>query len=434
MKAILVSGDNGTRFYNETDGMRDYLIEKGVPAAKVVGDYAGFDTYDSCVRAKKVFGVSKAIVVSQTYHLPRALATCRAIGIEAWGVGDESVKTNQQMWSYGTFREFGANLKMVWDVLSQRQPTSAPAKRPWTTPCAPEEGSVVPGVTRDLTAGMTQPTVVPGLTRDLTTAERTDEIPASAGMTGLDGMTEIGRQWRSNVSGSGPTRWPMSRSFRACIAWSSNSKSKMFMFSASRSRDDAFGNTIRPALNVPAQDHLGRGAPQRDASALTAGASRSAVRPSGDQASVAMPRFCVERRPVRTAAGWGAPSIWLTAGTVALGDRPRQVLLVKVRHPDRAGQALRCLQLFQGVPGLDVGVELRRRPVDQVQVDVVEAELLQRLGERGGGIGLPVVPQLGGDEQLVARHAGLGDGLTDRLPHCRRWRRCRCAGSRVRGR
>ncbi len=125
VKAILVSGD-GTRHYNETDGMRHYLVERGIPQAKIVGDYAGFDTYDSCVRAKKVFGVSKAIVVSQTYHLPRALAICRAIGIEAWGVGDESVKTNQQMWSYGTFREFGANLKMVWDVLSQRQPELGP--------------------------------------------------------------------------------------------------------------------------------------------------------------------------------------------------------------------------------------------------------------------------------------------------------------------
>lgn len=126
VRAILVSGDNSTRHYNETDGMRDYLIARGVPAERIVGDHSGFDTYDSCVRAKKVFGVSKAIVVSQTYHLPRALATCRAIGIEAWGVGDESVKTNQQMWSYGTFREFGANLKMVWDVLSQRQPKLGP--------------------------------------------------------------------------------------------------------------------------------------------------------------------------------------------------------------------------------------------------------------------------------------------------------------------
>ncbi len=127
VKAILVSGD-GTPHYDETDGMRNYLIERGVPAKRIVGDPAGFDTYDSCVRAKQVFGVNKVIVVSQTYHLPRALATCRAIGLEAWGVGDDTVKTNQEMWSYGTLRELGANLKMVWDVLSQRKPVLGPRK------------------------------------------------------------------------------------------------------------------------------------------------------------------------------------------------------------------------------------------------------------------------------------------------------------------
>ncbi len=129
VKVILVSGDSASRHYNETDGMRDYLIQRGIPAKKVVGDYAGFDTYDSCVRARQIFGVSKAIVVSQTFHLPRALAICRAIGIEAWGVGDETVKTNSEQWSYGALRELGANLKMVWDVLSQRQPTLGPRER-----------------------------------------------------------------------------------------------------------------------------------------------------------------------------------------------------------------------------------------------------------------------------------------------------------------
>ena len=128
VKVILVSGD-GTEHYNETDGMREYLIERGIPAKKVVGDYHGYDTSDSCVRARQIFGVSKAIVVSQTFHLPRALAICRAIGIEAWGVGDETVKTNSELWAYGAMRELGANLKMVWDVLSQRQPTLGPRDR-----------------------------------------------------------------------------------------------------------------------------------------------------------------------------------------------------------------------------------------------------------------------------------------------------------------
>ena len=125
VEAILVSGD-GTRHYNETDGMRDYLVAHGVPAQRIATDHSGFDTYDSCVRARKVFGVTRAIVVSQTYHLPRALAICRAIGLDAWGVGDDSVRKNQEMWSYGTLREHGANLKMVWDLVSRRQPVLGP--------------------------------------------------------------------------------------------------------------------------------------------------------------------------------------------------------------------------------------------------------------------------------------------------------------------
>ncbi|MFT4216232.1 MAG: ElyC/SanA/YdcF family protein [Micropruina sp.] len=126
VRTILVSGDNATRHYDETGGMRDYLIAHGVPADRIVGDHAGFDTYDSCVRAKRVFGVGAAIVVSQTYHLPRALAICHVIGLDAWGVGDDTVRNNQEMWSYGTLREFGANLKMVWDLVSQREPVLGP--------------------------------------------------------------------------------------------------------------------------------------------------------------------------------------------------------------------------------------------------------------------------------------------------------------------
>lgn len=126
VRVLLVSGDNLARSNHETAMMRRYLEERGVPPEAVFEDEAGFDTYDSCVRARRIFGVSRAIVVTQTYHLPRALATCRAIGLDAWGVGDETVKTNQQMWLYGSMRELGANLKMAWDVLSQRQPTLGP--------------------------------------------------------------------------------------------------------------------------------------------------------------------------------------------------------------------------------------------------------------------------------------------------------------------
>jgi len=59
--------------------MSDYLVARGVPAVKVVGDYAGFDTYDSCVRAKQIFGIDRAILTTQSYHLPRAIAVCRSV-------------------------------------------------------------------------------------------------------------------------------------------------------------------------------------------------------------------------------------------------------------------------------------------------------------------------------------------------------------------
>ncbi|MDO5682176.1 MAG: ElyC/SanA/YdcF family protein [Propionibacteriaceae bacterium] len=122
VRAILVSGDNGDKHYNEPDGMRNYLIRKGVPATKVVADYAGFDTYDSCVRAKRIFGIERLTVVTQGYHLPRAVTTCRLVGVDAEGVGDYSTDFGP-VWRYGQLRELGANMKMIVDVVTRRTPT-----------------------------------------------------------------------------------------------------------------------------------------------------------------------------------------------------------------------------------------------------------------------------------------------------------------------
>jgi vancomycin permeability regulator SanA len=124
VRAVLVTGDNGTRSYDETTAMRRYLIGRGVPETKVVGDYAGFDTYDSCVRAKRIFGVDRAILTSQSYHLPRAVAVCRSVGVDAWGVGDGfAPPKDPTQWAYYSAREWPANLKVVWDLISQREPT-----------------------------------------------------------------------------------------------------------------------------------------------------------------------------------------------------------------------------------------------------------------------------------------------------------------------
>jgi len=115
-RAILVSGDHGQAEYNEVDPMREYLVDAGVPAEHVVGDFAGFDTRDSCVRAKEVFGVSELIVVTQTFHLDRAIALCRAAGIDTVGVGDDTVRQYGPQWRYAVTREYLANVKAWWDV------------------------------------------------------------------------------------------------------------------------------------------------------------------------------------------------------------------------------------------------------------------------------------------------------------------------------
>ncbi|MEU4743990.1 ElyC/SanA/YdcF family protein [Actinosynnema sp. NPDC023658] len=114
---LLVSGDNSTTEYDEPTAMRDYLVGHGVPADVVVADYAGLDTWDSCTRAKRIFGVERATVVTQEFHLPRAVALCRSAGIEAFGVGHD---TSAEWWTttaYGHVREGFAAGKAMWDGL-----------------------------------------------------------------------------------------------------------------------------------------------------------------------------------------------------------------------------------------------------------------------------------------------------------------------------
>jgi vancomycin permeability regulator SanA len=122
VKVLLVSGDNSRPDYDEPEAMRAWLVRNGVPGRKVVLDYAGFDTYDSCARAVRIFGVRRAIVVTQTYHLNRAVALCRHVGIDATGVGDDSVKVAWVDWWHSTVREWGACVKADYDELTGRDP------------------------------------------------------------------------------------------------------------------------------------------------------------------------------------------------------------------------------------------------------------------------------------------------------------------------
>lgn len=83
---IIMSGDHGTKGYDEVNAMKQYAIEKGVPSEDIFMDHAGFSTYESIYRAKEIFGVEKIIVVTQEYHLYRALYIANALGVEAYGV------------------------------------------------------------------------------------------------------------------------------------------------------------------------------------------------------------------------------------------------------------------------------------------------------------------------------------------------------------
>ncbi|GAB1693009.1 vancomycin high temperature exclusion protein [Krasilnikovia sp. M28-CT-15] len=120
--AILVSGDHGRWEYNEPGAMFHWLVGHGVPSQQIVLDHAGFDTYDSCARAHEIFGVRQAIVVTQSYHIDRAVALCRRLGVDASGVGDDTVRIYRQPWLHSSIRERGAVVKAVFDVVSGRDP------------------------------------------------------------------------------------------------------------------------------------------------------------------------------------------------------------------------------------------------------------------------------------------------------------------------
>jgi vancomycin permeability regulator SanA len=120
VRAILVTGDNSRDGYNEPGVMYDYLVARGVPAVRVVRDYAGFDTWDSCTRARRIFGVDHAVLVSQDYHVRRALALCRAAGIDSYAVGVPEPR--DAVWYYGGVREVPGAAKAALNALLRPDP------------------------------------------------------------------------------------------------------------------------------------------------------------------------------------------------------------------------------------------------------------------------------------------------------------------------
>jgi SanA protein len=114
VKALIVSGDNGTHSYDEPTDMKLALIKLGVPEEKIVCDYAGFRTLDSVVRAKEVFGQQRVIFVSQRFHNARAIYLARAFGMEAYGLNAKDVPVKLSVKTF--LREKLACVKAVLDV------------------------------------------------------------------------------------------------------------------------------------------------------------------------------------------------------------------------------------------------------------------------------------------------------------------------------
>ena len=127
VQVLLLSGDAAAPEYDEPAAMRRYLLARGISPDRLVVDPFGFDTYDSCRRAQQVFGITQLVVVTQSYHLPRAVGTARALGLLAEGVGDTSVRRVSRSWVRGWLRDQVACVKTVLDLARRRQPVLGPA-------------------------------------------------------------------------------------------------------------------------------------------------------------------------------------------------------------------------------------------------------------------------------------------------------------------
>ena len=129
VRKLLMSGDNGRPDYDEVTAMKQRAVQLGVPARDIVRDYAGFRTYDTCYRAKRIFRVDGAVLVTQAFHLPRALYLAREMGIDAVGLAADPCVT-ADVTSYLERREFAARVAAVRDCLLHARPRFLGAPEP----------------------------------------------------------------------------------------------------------------------------------------------------------------------------------------------------------------------------------------------------------------------------------------------------------------
>lgn len=118
---MLMSGDHGKENYDEVNVMKDFAVERGVSAENIFMDHAGFSTYESMYRAKEIFTAEKILIVTQDYHLHRAVYDARAMGIEAYGVASNPRTYAGQL--YRDIREILARNKDFIYCIIKPEPT-----------------------------------------------------------------------------------------------------------------------------------------------------------------------------------------------------------------------------------------------------------------------------------------------------------------------
>lgn len=118
---IIMSGDHGRKEYDEVNVMKNYAIQKGIPSENIFMDHAGFSTYESIYRARDIFKAKKVVIVTQKYHLYRALYIANQLGLEAYGVGSDPRQYVGR--TYREMREILARNKDFIKCIFKPEPT-----------------------------------------------------------------------------------------------------------------------------------------------------------------------------------------------------------------------------------------------------------------------------------------------------------------------
>lgn len=130
VQKIIMSGGKHSERYDEPAAMRRHALALGVPDDAILLDYGGVRTYDTCYRARHVFGLSEALLVTQGFHLPRAVYTCNTLGVDAIGVSSDLRRYRRGSLIYWNLREIPATLAAVWDVYIARPQPVMGASQP----------------------------------------------------------------------------------------------------------------------------------------------------------------------------------------------------------------------------------------------------------------------------------------------------------------